>query len=90
MTGYWFKRKRYGWGWTPATWQGWSLVVALVVAVVVAALALGDDPSTGAIVAYFAFVTVAVACVILLSVTKGPSPRWRGGRSPDDDPREDF
>lgn len=20
--GYWFKRKLYGWGWTPAKWQG--------------------------------------------------------------------
>lgn len=19
----WFVRKRYGWGWTPVTWQGW-------------------------------------------------------------------
>src|SRR5262245_12007807 len=20
---YWFKRRTYGWGWVPATWQGW-------------------------------------------------------------------
>lgn len=23
--GYWFKRKAYGYGWTPALWQGWAL-----------------------------------------------------------------
>jgi hypothetical protein len=90
MAAYWFKRKRYGWGWTPVTWQGWGVVVVLIVAVVVAAFALGQDPSTGALVAYFVFVTLAVGCVILLSVTKGPRPRWRWGRSSEDDPREDF
>jgi hypothetical protein len=90
VTGYWFKRKRYGWGWTPATWQGWAAVVLLVLAVVAAGLALGDDPSTGALVAYFVFATVAVVTVVLLSIAKGPSPRWRWGRSSDDDPGRDF
>jgi hypothetical protein len=68
VTGYWFKRKRYGWGWTPTTWQGWAVVVALVAAVAVAGFALGDRPSTGALVAYVAFVAVAVVAVVLLSV----------------------
>jgi len=28
----WFKRKTYGWGWTPVSWQGWlSTVVYAVV-----------------------------------------------------------
>ena len=22
----WFRRKKYGWGWTPSTWQGWTVV----------------------------------------------------------------
>ncbi len=26
----WFKRKRYGWGWTPATWQGWLIIAFYV------------------------------------------------------------
>lgn len=21
----WFKARSYGWGWTPATWQGWAI-----------------------------------------------------------------
>lgn len=25
--GYWFKRKPYGFGWTPARWQGWLLTI---------------------------------------------------------------
>lgn len=27
---YWFKNKRFGCGWYPATWQGWSLTMCLV------------------------------------------------------------
>jgi len=28
--GYWFKSKLYGWGWTPARWQGWFVLVVYV------------------------------------------------------------
>jgi len=31
----WFKAKRYGWGWTPACWQGW-LVLGVYFAVLIA------------------------------------------------------
>jgi hypothetical protein len=24
---YWFERKRYGYGWVPISWQGWSVAV---------------------------------------------------------------
>lgn len=23
----WFKAKRYGWGWTPSSWQGWLVLL---------------------------------------------------------------
>jgi hypothetical protein len=26
----WFGRKRFGWGWTPRTWQGWGVVALFV------------------------------------------------------------
>lgn len=31
---YWFKRKRYGWGWTPARWQGWLVLGVYIVALI--------------------------------------------------------
>ena len=30
MTTYWFKPKRYGYGATPTTWQGWALTLGTV------------------------------------------------------------
>ena len=26
----WFKAKRYGWGWAPATWQGWLVLLLFI------------------------------------------------------------
>ncbi len=43
--GYWFKRKLYGWGWTPAKWQGWVVVLAFVIFLLGSALLLGETPS---------------------------------------------
>jgi hypothetical protein len=33
MTGYWFRPKRYGYGATPVTWEGWAVTFAVVVLV---------------------------------------------------------
>nr|MBP7805039.1 hypothetical protein [Candidatus Paceibacterota bacterium] len=29
---YWFKAKQYGWGWYPATWQGWAILAMYIFA----------------------------------------------------------
>jgi hypothetical protein len=39
MTAYWFRPKRYGYGATPVTWQGWA-ITGLAVAVIVTAVVL--------------------------------------------------
>ena len=30
----WFRAKHYGWGWVPATWQGWLVLVVYVAGMV--------------------------------------------------------
>lgn len=34
----WFGPKRVGWGLRPQTWQGWAIILALVIAVIIIAL----------------------------------------------------
>lgn len=29
----WFGRKKFGWGWSPASWQGWLVLTGYVVAI---------------------------------------------------------
>lgn len=36
----WFRRRRYGWGLQPASWQGWAVTAAYVAAVFVLAVTL--------------------------------------------------
>lgn len=76
----WFKRKRYGWGWTPATWQG--RVITLVYLLLVAGFSLTVNDNSPLREVLFTFILP----VVLLTVTfiriaykKGERPRWQWG-----------
>lgn len=79
--GYWFKRKRYGWGWTPARWQGWVSIVAYVAAVVYVFKNIdksshsGSDTLIGVAVPFLALTGILVVVCYL----KGEKPRWQWG-----------
>lgn len=81
MTRYWFVTKRYGWGWTPATWEGW-LVLAAFLGVTYANWyrlrpLLETDPKTA--VAFTLETVVLVVALIVICYKKGEKPRWRWG-----------
>lgn len=77
--GYWFKRKLYGWGWTPVTWQGWLVVLGYVGLVLLITLAV--DVSSRNEVGLFLLVPVALltATLIRICYKKGEPPRWQWG-----------
>jgi hypothetical protein len=77
---YWFKRKRYGWGWTPSTWQGW-LVCAVHLLIVVGAAVLLNPAVVGGL-PFFAIVGLSTAGLIGVCYWKGEPPKWTWG---DDD-----
>lgn len=77
---YWFKRKLYGWGWTPATWQGW--VVTLLYIFLVLGFAFTVDESSPPEEMMFTFVMPMVFLTftfILIAYKKGEKPRWQWG-----------
>lgn len=90
---YWFKRRRYGYGWTPSTMQGWLVIIAYLVIVIGSAIAFLDAPETtsqrelGMLILILLFST---AGLIKISYKKGPKPMWRWGLKKEDDPGEDF
>ncbi len=90
---YWFKRRRYGWGWTPVTWQGWLTIIAFVAIVVGGGFTLQDVPDgefTKEVGIYLIVVLVSAIALVRIGFAKGPKPRWRWGKKPDDNPDEDW
>ena len=78
---YWFRAKRYGWGWgLPLTWEGWVALVGFLVLIVADGFVF---PPAKALLSYIA--CAAGLTVLLLAVCwlKGEPTRWRWG---DDDP----
>ncbi len=74
---YWFPAKRYGWGWgAPATWQGWLVLVAYLVAMVVGTLTV---PPARSPLGFLVLTTVDTTLLILVCYLKGEPPRWRWG-----------
>ena len=82
MTTYWFKPKRYGYGATPVTWQGWAITLGAVMAIIVAALLLlhNGEKDPGAWLAFFAIEAVVLAMLWIISRRKTDGAwRWRWG-----------
>lgn len=52
----WFGRRNYGWGYRPATWQGWALTGLLVVLLYVDAAAFRTHHAA----VFFAFLAVLI------------------------------
>ena len=73
----WFGPRRWGWGYQPVTWEGWTVTVLALV------LLLGADPwvigpyGGGAGVVYFVVVVGALLAVCAFKGTIGGHEEWR-------------
>ena len=66
--GAWFVPKRFGWGATPVTWQGWAVTLGFTAAIVAAARLRPSDWQKASVSAVLVAALVAIA-----------APRTRGG-----------
>lgn len=78
---YWFIRKTYGYGWTPATWEGWLVLTLYVVASVLTYLIVYPRADSAQnIVLWFVLPFVCYTALLLLTAyKKGEKPRWQWG-----------
>lgn len=82
----WFKRKLYGWGWTPATWQGWMVILVWLVLVFAFSFTIDENSPTREVMFTFVFpVTLLTVALIRICYKKGEKPRWQCGV-----PKEEF
>jgi hypothetical protein len=87
--GYWFKRKPFGWGWTPAKWQGWSVVLLYVILICALVFSQEKDIArndmSGSNFITFALPIIILTIFLLIIVyKKGEKPRWQWGFTPKD------
>jgi hypothetical protein len=78
MSAYWFRPKRYGYGATPVTWQGWALIGAAVAVIVAATvLVLPHDRQSPAVLLTFFAIEAAVLAVLWVIVRRKTDGEWR-------------
>lgn len=82
--GYWFKAKLYGWGWTPAKWQGWFVILAYLVLILALVLTreevIPGNPDSGSnFLTFAAPIIILTILLIFIAYKKGEKPCWRWG-----------
>ena len=76
----WFRAKRLGWGWVPATWEGWLVVAFFVAWTVLPTMILAklDGTWTPRLTAsWAAHAAVMTAALVGVCWRTGERPRWR-------------
>lgn len=75
--GYWFKRKMYGWGWTPATWQGWTVILLFLIALIALVWDIDESASFEMVVKEIGLPFVAlIILLVVISWRTGEPPKW--------------
>lgn len=82
--GYWFKRKLYGWGWTPVKWQGWCIIFLYILLILGLVLTREEDipgnPDSGSNFLTFALpIIISTISLVIIAYKKGEKPRWQWG-----------
>ena len=77
---YWFKRKLYGYGWVPATWQGWLITFIYLTLVFIFALTINDtSPVRERMFTFIMPVLFLTVTFIRIAYKKGEKPSWQWG-----------
>jgi hypothetical protein len=79
---YWFVRKSYGWGWTPASREGWFVVLAHIALVITLARVILYDQieSPGRVLLFVGCVLVSTLLLIIIAWKTGEPPAWQWGK----------
>lgn len=79
--GYWFKRKLYGYGWTPVTREGWAVTIGIILLVILNAVRVELMGYPESAILWQAGVPTLALIALLLVVTwrTGEPLRWQWG-----------
>ncbi len=77
----WFKAKHYGYGWYPASWEGWAVTGGFVVFLLLPQIAVPQniDDRLFALL-YFPYAAILTTLLLWICVKTGEKARWRWGK----------
>lgn len=70
----WFKRKTYGYGWTPVTWQGWTTIIIWLILFYFAVTKIDSE------IVKLVSILILTGILIFVSYKKGEKPKWQWGK----------
>ena len=77
----WFKAKKYGWGWYPSSWQGWTILL-LYIGILVwnfYRLDATSHSNSDTIRPFMIQTFLLTTLLIVICYITGEKPRWRWG-----------
>lgn len=84
----WFKRKLYGWGWTPVTWQGWLITGVYIALIIFFATGIADNATPKEVGLSFLLPLLILSVAFIRTAYRtGEKPRWQWGKDRGDDDR---
>ncbi len=77
----WFKAWKYGWGWRPATWQGWAIFAMYIFALVslIQRAAMAHHANNHWLLGFIPQVYILTVFNIIVCYATGERPQWRWG-----------
>ena len=80
----WFRARTYGWGWTPASIEGWLVLLGFVVVASVSTVVFiykvrsGTDVRSATLL-FVLWIAILIAALVTVAWITGERPRWRWG-----------
>lgn len=79
MSKLWFKQRTYGWGWEPASWQGWLIVNSYVILTGIYPLFCFFNKIELNVIVFSSIIALLTFGLIIICFIKGEKPQWRWG-----------
>lgn len=75
----WFKRKTYGYGWTPATKEGWIVLLLYFVALSLIMFSVEIERGPQVLTRIVIPTLILTGLLIFVCYKKGEKPKWQWG-----------
>ena len=75
MSKLWFKRKKYGWGWVPSSWEGWFITISWILLFSVSINNINLERNDEIL-----FIVFIIGLLFYICYKKGEKPKWQWGK----------